>query len=110
VGRPKKEIDREQVLELAKIHCTYAEMAAVLNCNESTLKRRFADLIERGREEGKMSLRRAQFDLALNRKNVAMLIWLGKQILGQTDKVEHQTADAINLTIRRTEAHADPGA
>jgi hypothetical protein len=38
----------------------------------------------KGREDVKMSLRRAQLQLALN-GNPTMLIWLGKQLLGQQD-------------------------
>jgi hypothetical protein len=33
-----------------------------------------------------------------------MLIWLGKQYLGQSDRVQHEQPDGvINVTIRRTE-------
>jgi AraC-like DNA-binding protein len=86
MGRPRKQIDPTQVVELAKIDCTYSEMAAVLGCSQKTLQRRFVHLIEKGREEGKSSLRRAQFNKAVVDGNPTMLIWLGKQRLGQTDK------------------------
>lgn len=87
MARPKKVISEKQVLELARIHCTVAEMAAVLDCSKDTLERRFAALIEKGRSDGRTSLRRKQFDAATRGKgNVTMLIWLGKQHLGQTDK------------------------
>ena len=86
MARPKLKIDEEQVMKLAAINCSYAEMAAVLDCDESTLTRRFAQAIQKGRENGKMSLKRKQFELAMS-GNVTMLIWLGKQTLGQTDKM-----------------------
>jgi hypothetical protein len=38
-----------------------------------------------GREEGKASLRRMQWRAA--ERSTAMLIWLGKQYLGQTGKL-----------------------
>jgi hypothetical protein len=85
-GRPKLDIDPKKVLELAKIQCTYEEMAAVFDCSTDTLKRNFADLIGKGREEGKMSLRRAQHKAAIQGASVPMMIWLGKQHLGQKDK------------------------
>jgi AraC-like DNA-binding protein len=84
MARPRKLIDPEQVSTLAKIHCTYEEIAAVVGCSTDTLKRRFADCIQKGREEGKASLRRAQFKTALG-GNATMQIWLGKQHLGQAD-------------------------
>jgi hypothetical protein len=88
VGRPLKKIDPKQVEELAAIQCSYAEMAAVLDCNPSTLQRRFAQAIEKGRERGKSSLKRAQWNKAVNDGNPTMLIWLGKQHLGQSDKTQ----------------------
>lgn len=85
MGRPKKIINETQVETLAQLHCTYEEIAAVVGCSTDTLKRRFADCIERGREHGKASLRRAQFRAALG-GNATMLIWLGKQHLEQRDR------------------------
>jgi hypothetical protein len=89
MGRPRKKIDPSQVQALAGINCSYEEMALVLNCDPSTLTRRFAQAIEKGRAEGKMSLKRKQYEMAMN-GNVTMLIWLGKQYLGQTEKVMTQ--------------------
>lgn len=84
MARPKLQIDEKQVFELAKINCSLPEMAAVLDCNQSTITRRFAKLIEKGRSECKMSLKRKQYEVAIG-GNVVMLIWLGKQILEQKD-------------------------
>ena len=88
MARPRKPIDADLVLQLARIHCTYEEIAAVVGCSTDTLKRRFADRIEKGREEGRSSLRRAQFKRAIEDGHPTMLIWLGKQHLGQSDKTE----------------------
>lgn len=93
-GRPKKDIDEEQVLRLAAINCSYAEMAAVLGCDESTLTRRFAQVIKKGREQGNMSLKRKQYEIAMG-GNVTMLIWLGKQRLDQREKIEQRTESVI---------------
>lgn len=85
MARPRKVIDPEMVRQLAMIQCSLDEMAAVLKCERTTLHRRFATVIEKGREEGKSSLKRSQYKLAMA-GNATMLIWLGKQHLGQTDK------------------------
>ena len=90
MARPRAKIDIEQVKKLAAIQCSYAQMAAVLGCNESTLTRRFAQAIKEGREQGFTSLKRKQFEVAMS-GHVTMLIWLGKQYLGQTDKIEERT-------------------
>lgn len=84
MARPKKIVDEDQIMKLAAINCSYAEIAAVVGVDPSTLTRRFAQVIEKGREQGKMSLKRKQYEVAMG-GNVSMLIWLGKQILGQRD-------------------------
>ncbi len=45
-----------------------------------------------------MSLRRLQWKAA-KENNVTMLIWLGKQYLGQTDKQEVSGAEPIELIM-----------
>lgn len=45
-------------------------------------------VLDRGRENGRSTLRRLQWQKA-NAGSDTMLIWLGKQLLGQKDKSEH---------------------
>jgi hypothetical protein len=81
----------EQLRALGSIQCTREEAAAVLRVGRTTLWtffRKYPEAVEAfedGEEEGKASLRRAQFKSALA-GNAAMQIWLGKQLLGQRDK------------------------
>lgn len=89
MARPKKVISEDQVKSLAGINCSYEEMAAVLRCSEDTLQRRYAAVIKEGRSTGRMSLKRKQWEMAMG-GNITMLIWLGKQLLGQTDKREYE--------------------
>lgn len=84
MGRPKLVLDEEQITKLAAINCSLAEMAAVLNCDVKTLTSRFSHVIEKGRETGKMSLKRKQYEVAMS-GNVTMLIWLGKIMMDQRD-------------------------
>jgi hypothetical protein len=87
-GRPKKQLNYEAIEKLASIHCTQDEIASFLGVSVKTLQRdaEFCRLYKKGMDEGRMSLRRTQFKLA--ERNPAMAIFLGKQYLGQTDKVE----------------------
>ena len=87
MARPKVYIDESQVVAMASIGCSVDEMASILGCSARTLQRRFVTPIERGRARLNRSLRRKQVDLALN-GNVTMLIWLGKQMLGQREKTD----------------------
>jgi hypothetical protein len=84
-GRPPIPIDEQQVENLAKIGCTYSEIGAVVGCSKATLNSRFRTIISKGHEELKMSIRRMQLQAA-NKGNIVMMIWLGKQYLGQQDK------------------------
>ena len=91
MARPLKSIDIRQVEELARIGCTEADMAAVLGVSVDTIQRRkrssaeFRGVIEKGHASLRNSLRRLQVKKALE-GNVTMLIWLGKQLLGQSDR------------------------
>lgn len=86
MARPKKEIDEDTVRKLAMINCSYAEIAAVVGCDESTLTRRFAQVIKEGREQGKMSLKRAMWKNAVDKGIPVMQIFLSKQMLGYRDQ------------------------
>lgn len=103
-------INPEQVRKLAGIGCTNVEIADIVGCSHDTLARRFKDELADGRSHGKASLRRKQWNVALS-GNVTMLIWLGKQILGQSDKQEIvQTGPIfIDLTKKADERGNDQG-
>ena len=87
VGRPKLDIDGEQVTRLARLHCTMQEMADFFGCHRETLRENFSSQIDKGRSEGNISLRRKQWQMAVEKGNVVMLIWLGKQMLGQRNEI-----------------------
>lgn len=94
-GRPKIEVDWSKVDAMCQIQCTGEEIASVLDISYDTLERRckddkecsFADYIGEKKQGGRASLRRKQWKLAES-GNPTMLIWLGKQYLGQSDKQE----------------------
>ena len=85
VGRPPKDIDEEEVIKLARIGCTYDEIASIVGVSKSTLSARFRTEITKAHEGMRKSLRRMQMESAA-KGNVTMQIWLGKQVLGQADK------------------------
>jgi hypothetical protein len=84
VGRDKKIVPPPQVEELASLGCTDRDIANFFGIAENTLRYNFSENLVKGREDLKVSLRRAQLKLALS-GNAVMLIWLGKNILGQSD-------------------------
>ena len=103
-GRPLKVIDYKRLDAMCAIHCTGEECASILGMDYDTLNRTlkkdghkgFTEYFKQKGANGKMSLRRKQFDHAMS-GNATMLIWLGKQWLGQADKQEEATEnDSIN--------------
>ena len=114
MARPVIEIKQQDFEKLCGLQCTLEEIAGFFECSSDTIERwckrtyneSFADTYKKHSQRGKISLRRAQWKLA-EKGNSSMLIWLGKQWLGQTDKVE-QTTSFEDLTpladlIRRKE-------
>ena len=77
---------------LAAINCSYDEAAAVLDCDPRTIQRNYAAVFKKGREKGRMSLKRKMWQTAMG-GNVTMQIFLSKQLLGYSDKQE-QTVHA----------------
>jgi len=101
-GYPPKEHDEKLIYELASILCTLPDMARIIGCSVDTLERRYMDIIEKGRSEGNCSLRRKQVQVAME-GNPSMLIWLGKNRLGQREPVnlpeEHSKYSEYEIVI-----------
>jgi hypothetical protein len=83
-GIRRRVVNPDDVYKLAQLGCTTQEIATWFDIPYNTCKDNFRGIIEKGREELKQSLRMAQIKLALS-GNAVMLIWLGKNILGQSD-------------------------
>tara|TARA_X000000950_G_C13648546_1_gene550660 strand:+ start:399 stop:740 length:342 start_codon:yes stop_codon:yes gene_type:complete len=84
-GRPAIKLDTQIIENLAAIHCTNREIAEVMGVSVDTLQRNFPSFLQKGRAQGKAKLRRIQWQQAEN-GNATMAIWLGKNILKQTDQ------------------------
>lgn len=91
MARPKKDINRIEFEKLCGLQCTKDEICAWFDVTDKTIDRWCSDEYGCGfsvvyaekRGLGKISLRRAQFELA--KKNASMAIWLGKNWLDQKD-------------------------
>lgn len=91
---PKAEIDWEQAKRLAGIMCTNEEIAAVLDVHRQVLNDHCQETFgmslgkwaDQYRNTGCASLRRAQYKSATEQLNPTLLVHLGKNYLGQSDK------------------------
>lgn len=89
-----KNIDQELVWKLACMMCTIKEIADVISLPEPVVAKKFGDLIDKGRSEGRKALRRAQFEKAVVDKDPRLLIFMGKQYLNQKDNPEDKESNS----------------
>jgi hypothetical protein len=109
-GRPRKEIAQHTFERLCEVQATLEEIAHVLDVSEDTVecwcKRTyelgFADTYKKFSANGKTSLRRYQFEAA-KKGNPTMLIWLGKQYLGQREPLATIRGGDIDVPVTRRE-------
>lgn len=114
MARPPTSIDYDLVTKLAMIDAWDAEIAVVIGfsaegfCKRKQRDPKLIEALEKGRANSKVSLRRAQWQAALG-GNPTMLIWLGKQILGQRDRygIEHTGGGGGPIIVKRAEDLTD---
>lgn len=110
MARPLTEIDWDQVDKMCEIHCTGEEQASILGVDYDTLNAAckrdkgigFSDYFKQKSSGGKMSLRRRQYTSAMD-GNTTMLVWLGKNWLGQSDMPEPEPQDLPSIVIERAD-------
>jgi hypothetical protein len=122
-GRPKFKIDLKLVENYARLGASNREIADMLGCAEATIRANCGAVLAKARAVRRTAIRKFQWDAA-KALNPAMLIWLGKNELGQVDKFEHvgamkhehtfsekiitdpQTRELANALERRMAGHA----
>jgi len=98
-------LDLAAIRSYAEVGCTLDEIAGLLGVSSSwldTQKKNNPDLegaILAGNANLRSSLRSAQVRLALT-GHPTMLIWLGKQFLGQSDKQEIKQENTLNVVLQ----------
>jgi hypothetical protein len=85
VGRNQVVVPPQEVEDLASIGCTDRDIANWFGINEDTLRYNFTDNLIKGREDLKISLRRAMLKNACVNLNAAVQIFLAKNMLGMSD-------------------------
>ncbi len=106
VGRPEKEIDWKLLDSILQFGARLIDCSEMLDMSDDSIQRKiqdahgctFSEYRERKMSKMRMRLLQKQFDVAMA-GNTALLIWLGKQHLGQTDKIT-QELDTNKIKIR----------
>jgi len=112
-GAPRKDenIDLEKVYLFGKFKATYETMASYFDVSVRTVERwmsydkekpetmtAFCRSYKKGLGDMKLTLSEAQVKTAIEDRNPTLLVWLGKQHLGQSDKKEiDQTIKGVNI-------------
>ena len=111
MARPRKEINQKQFENLCALKCHTGQICSFFELTDKTLenwckrtyKAGFSEIFRLKRGKGKISLRRAQFQLA--QKNANMAIWLGKQYLGQKDIRDYNVNANIDESAKEMAAY-----
>jgi hypothetical protein len=92
VGRPRIELDPKQAKIFGYFRATYDTMAEQIGCHVDTIRAAmqkedsdFSREYKKGFSGMKMKLSEAQVKTAIEDRNPTLLVWLGKQYLGQKD-------------------------
>lgn len=104
-GRPRIKIDKNVLDVMLQYGATCLDCADKFNCSEDTIanyikrkyKMNFSEYSHKRQATVRMKLREKQIQMALN-GNVTLLIWLGKQKLGQVEETTlNQTSNIVQL-------------
>lgn len=112
VTKPKFVPDYAILQAIAGLFPTDEEIAVRLGCSVRTVRTlkkqdgEYIRIVNEAQQNAKTKLRQLQFQQAMN-GNTTMLIFLGKQKLGQADTVKHQGDPAVPVESR-TSINLDP--
>ena len=112
MARPKVNIDWNKVDKFLEADCEGTEIAAYLGINPNTLyfrckedhKVSFSEYLQEKKARGNSLLKVKQFDTAMS-GDKTMMIWLGKQRLGKSEKSQqqldiHTEKNVFNITFQ----------
>ena len=85
---------------LASFGCSFLEIAKYFAADEAVIRKQFREDYEQGRQDMKVKLRQAQWKGALEHGNTSLLIFLGKNYLGQSDKTDLEAANNLESVLR----------
>ena len=99
-GRKGYSLDEGVIMALASCSCSIDEIAERFNVHRQTIVNNpsYKAAYDKGIASCKMNLRAKQYRRAMD-GDVPMLIWLGKQLLGQRDKQELTGANGEGVNI-----------
>lgn len=106
-GPKIKTVNWTEFDKLCALQCSLREIAGWFNVSEDTIENivkrekgiKFSEYFAQKKSHGKIALRRKQYETAMS-GSVPLLIWLGKQYLGQSEKVERPDEENKTRPVR----------
>jgi len=105
-GRPRTVTPEEYTPEqletidrMATAQCRDTTIAEAIGVEVQVFKRQFAQFCRTKRAQGKAALLLEQYDKAIHKRDTTMLIWCGKQHLGQSDRAEVSHSGDMSLNM-----------
>lgn len=113
--RPIIPIDWNQVDKWLEAHCSGAEIASIIGIYPDTLYDRcqkekgmvFTEYAQQKKSKGDASIKSKQYEEAM-KGDRGMLIWLGKQWLGQRDNQDLNVSGDMKIGIVNYGSNPDP--
>ena len=106
-GRPRIELDPKQAKIFGYFRATYDTMAEQIGCHVDTIRAamqdedsEFSKAYKKGFSSMKMKLSEAQVKTAIEEHNPTLLVWLGKQYLGQKDIPDSETSQDVTIILK----------
>ena len=107
IGRPRIELDPKQAKIFGYFRATYDTMAEQIGCHVDTIRAamqdensEFSKAYKNGFSSMKMKLSEAQVKTAIEEHNPTLLVWLGKQYLGQKDIPDSETSQNVTIILK----------
>ena len=95
-----RKVPKAKVRMLASCGCSFREIAKYFAADEAVIRKKFREDYEQGRQDMKVKLRQAQWKGALEHGNTSLLIFLGKNYLGQSDKTDLEAANNLESVLK----------
>lgn len=105
MARPKLELNKKEIENYATLGASNREIAKMLGVDQGTIRKRFSAVLAKARGTRRLKLRSMQWKAA-ETGNVAMLIFLGKNELGQSDRQAHEHTGKAGGPIETLTKHA----
>lgn len=94
----KANIPQDQVEKLGRLGCSDSEIGEFFMVSYKTIRNHFSKILTKCRSERKAKLRQLMWESA-GKGNIAMQIWLSKNELGMSEKVEQTTVEKQTVKV-----------